>query len=159
MRSSKDPRFVSYALIAGACVLLVAIVIGNRMGSRTIFDANRTTAPEARVTFAPSVEATTASLVERLWKKEQIVRVADDPGFPDPHVTPPPPPPPPPTPTPNPQTPRPVLTQDPNSNVPVWKQTYPPSDPGPTPVGEGMPTSGATTEPLRPGASPTDPHF
>lgn len=172
MRAS-NIRVLSYALIGGAIVLLLAILLGNRMGTHAIFDANRTKQPPVAVTIAPSSEPTTASLVERLWKKEQIVRVAGDPGFPDPHVTPPPTATPRPTAPPPVDTPRPIITQNPSSNIPVWQQTYPP-DAGPTPVGEGQPSGGASTDAAppepsarpsaragrpRPSATPTDPHF
>jgi hypothetical protein len=96
---------LSTVLLMGAATLLIALALGNGMGSRVVsqvaeripqFAASSTPAPEATATDA---QAGTA------WKRTQVMAVATDPGFPDPRVTPAPPPPPPPrrvTPSPSP---------------------------------------------------------
>ena len=83
-------------LIAGV-TLLVAIAIGNAMGSRVLGLATER-GPAIGATPVATPLAEDSSGDTEGWKHEQIVSVATDPGFPDPRVTPEPPPPPPPPP-------------------------------------------------------------
>ena len=106
-------------LIAGG-VLLVAIVVGNAMGSRVL--SQLSTPQNLLPTPVPVVLASnSAEPAAQGWRRLSVVSVATDPGFPDPRVTPEPPPPPPtPRPTKRP-TPRPAATA---VDVPVY--TSPP---------------------------------
>jgi hypothetical protein len=101
---------LSALLIAGAIVLLVSIVIGQRIGDRVLLQTERR-APIAGAGVTPVPEADPSDRGElKNWKRLQVVSVATDPGFPDPRVTRPPAPPPPAvTPTPRP-TPTPRVT-------------------------------------------------
>jgi hypothetical protein len=102
---------LSAILLLGAATLLIALALGNDMGSRVVaqvagripqFTATPTPFPEPSGTDDPESQAA--------WKTVHVMAVATDPGFVDPRVTPPPPPPPPPrpaTPSPSPKpTPR-----------------------------------------------------
>jgi len=79
-------------------VLLVAIVVGQQIGERTIFGATerRVVIPEQLITPVPVDTPGPNEALSRNWKRLQVVSVATDPAFPDPRVTPPP------TPTPKP---------------------------------------------------------
>jgi len=96
---------LSSILLVGAATLLVALAIGNGMGSRVVSQvAGRIPQYAASPTPVPGPASTDAEAAVG-WKRTQVMAVATDPGFPDPRVTPPPPPPPPPrkaTPSPSP---------------------------------------------------------
>jgi hypothetical protein len=133
---------LSALLIAGAIVLLVSIVIGQRIGDRVLLQtASRTPIAGSGVTPVPEANPSDRGELKN-WKRLQVVSVATDPAFPDPRVTRPPTPPPPPV-TP---TPRPTPT------------------PRATPIPEQQPPSLYTSPPLpiplvshEPGASETEP--
>jgi hypothetical protein len=133
---------LSLLLIAGAIVLLISIVIGQRIGDRVLLQTERR-APIAGSGVTPVPEADPSDRGElKNWKRLQVVSVATDPAFPDPRVTRPPAPPPPPV-TP---TPRPTRT------------------PRATPIPEVQPSSLYTSPPLpiplvshEPGAPETEP--
>jgi hypothetical protein len=98
---SRHPR--TAALFAGmGVVLLVAVVVGQQVGERTIFGATerRVVIPDLTVTPIPE-DTGTDEAISRNWQRLQVVSVATDPHFPDPRVTPPPSPSPKPTRTPN----------------------------------------------------------
>jgi hypothetical protein len=109
---------LSALLVAGAVVLLVSILIGQKLGDRVLLQTARR-APAVLSGVTPVPEADTGAHGElKNWKRLQVVSVATDPAFPDPRVTRPPTPPPPPmtprpTPTPPPPVPRGVYTSPP----------------------------------------------
>jgi hypothetical protein len=101
---------LSVLLVAGAVVLLLSILVGQKLGDRVLLQTERRTqVGAAGITPVPEADPSAAGEL-RNWKRLQVVSVATDPGFPDPRVTRPPTPPPPPvTPTPRP-TPTPRVT-------------------------------------------------
>lgn len=110
-------------LIAGAAVLLIAVVIGERMGSRVIGQATE----QSLQSVAPAVSASPGGTPQPYgpdWKRTQSLSAAGDPRFPDPRVPPLPLPTLAPTPSPRPQppTPVPVPTATYNPNLPIWRQ-------------------------------------
>jgi hypothetical protein len=125
-------RFATIVLAAGAAVLLLAVAIGERMGSRVIGQATEQTlqsvSPQA-VTPAPDA---TPQPYGPDWKRSQALSAAGDPRFPDPRVPPQPLPTPLPTATPRPAAAQPVApaTPTPNPNIPIWRQKpFPTSTP------------------------------
>jgi hypothetical protein len=101
-------------LIAGAVVLVVSILIGQKLGDRVLLQTERRV-PIGGLGITPVPEAESSDHGElRNWKRLEVISVATDPAFPDPRVTrPPAPPAPSPTPhraTPIPEAPRPVYT-------------------------------------------------
>jgi hypothetical protein len=97
---------LSALLVAGAVVLLVSILIGQKLGDRVLLQTERRV-PVVGSGVTPVPEADPGNHGElKNWKRLQVVSVATDPAFPDPRVTRPPAPPPRPTPRPTP-TPRP----------------------------------------------------
>lgn len=157
-----DPskRFITIVLAAGAAVLVVAILVGQRMGDR-VLGAASSSGPAAMPIVSPAATATAQSYGPD-WKRSQTLAAAVDPGFPDPRVPPKPVPTVPPTPKP---TERPKLppTPTPNPNLPVWDQApfrrmtaspqasgEPPSPPpsgGPASSNPGPRQDGATPHP------------
>ena len=105
-------------LIGGAVLLLVAIAVGQRLGDRVLSQAT-----EQRLTsgllVTPVPQASDDPYQARNWKREQVVSVATDPGFPDPRVTP-----------------RPTPTPRPTANPPTPPPTAPPT---PVPVRAKLP--------------------
>jgi len=96
-------------LIAGAVVLVVSILIGQRLGDRVLLQTEERV-PIAGSDATPVPEADPSDrLFLKNWKRLQVVAVATDPGFPDPRVTRPPTPTPTPIPTPR-RTPTPAPT-------------------------------------------------
>jgi hypothetical protein len=94
-------------LVAGAVVLLVSILIGQRLGDRVLLQTERR-APIVPVAVTAVPEADNGEHGElKNWKRLQVVSVATDPAFPDPRVTRPPAPPP------APLTPRPTTSPPP----------------------------------------------
>jgi fused signal recognition particle receptor len=106
----------SVLLVAGAIVLLVSIMIGQKLGDRVLLQTERRVPiGEALVTPVPEVQPTNQGPL-RNWKRDQVVSVATDPAFPDPRVTRPPTPTPAPRPKPKPTpTPQPEPTIEPES--------------------------------------------
>ncbi|BDE05381.1 hypothetical protein WPS_06570 [Vulcanimicrobium alpinum] len=77
-------------LIAGALVLVVSILIGQKLGDRVLLQTERRI-PVAGAGITPVPEASPEDRTFfRNWKRLQVVAVATDPAFPDPRVTPPP---------------------------------------------------------------------
>lgn len=101
-------------------MLLIAVGVGERMGSRVIGQANEQTLqsvlPQA-VTPGPNG---TPQAYGPDWKRSQALSAAGDPRFPDPRVPPQPLPTLAPTPKPK---PTPVPTPTPNPNIPIWRQS------------------------------------
>jgi hypothetical protein len=95
-------------MVAGALVLLVSILVGQKLGDRVLLQTEkRVPIVDAGVTPVPTADASDRTFLKN-WKRLQVVAVATDPAFPDPRVTRPPTPRP--TPTPTPHTPEPVPT-------------------------------------------------
>ncbi len=145
MPPSRRPG-LSALLIAGAIVLLVSIVIGQRIGDRVLLQTETRT-PIAGSGVTPVPEANPSDRGElKNWKRLQVVSVATDPAFPDPRVTRPPTPPPPPvTPTPRP-TPTPRATPIPEQPAPSLYT----SPPLPIPLVSHEPGAAETEPPTAP---------
>lgn len=112
MRRRPERRFLSGSLILGGLVLLIAILIGNRLGDRVLTQVAERTQPVATLPTPYVMPSTTPEPPN--WKTVKVVSVATDPHFPDPRVTPPPP-----TPTPTPKrTPRPSPSPSPANPEP-----------------------------------------
>jgi hypothetical protein len=75
-------------LIAGAIVLLVSILIGQKLGDRVLLQTEQRI-PIAGTGVTPVPEAD-ASGEPQNWKRLEVISVATDPGFPDPRLTRPP---------------------------------------------------------------------
>jgi hypothetical protein len=103
-------------LAAGAAVLLIAVVIGERMGSRVMSSATEQSLQSVAPVVSPSAGSQPYGLD---WKRSQALSAAGDPRFPDPRVPPVPLPTLAPTPKPK---PTPVPTPTPNPNIPIWRQ-------------------------------------
>ena len=112
MPPSRRPGLTAL-LVAGAVVLIVSILIGQKLGDRVLLQTERRV-PIAGSGVTPVPDPGSSDRGElKNWKRLQVVSVATDPAFPDPRVTRPPTPPPPPrTPTPRP-TPSPPPTAAP----------------------------------------------
>jgi serine/threonine-protein kinase len=133
---------LSLLLVAGAGLLIVSILIGERLGDRVMLQtAERAPVASELVTAVPDAAPTDARDPAD-WKRLQVIAVATDPGFPDPRVTRPPAPRPPatrsPTPTPAPTPARrrvpytpPPLALPLVSHAPGEVETEPP---GPSPT-------------------------
>ncbi len=108
-------------LVAGALVLLVSILVGQKLGDRVLLQTERRVpVGNALITPVPQVQPTNPGPL-RNWKRDQVVSVATDPAFPDPRVTKPP------TPSPRPSpTPKPSPTPLPPTTVPSSVYTSPP---------------------------------
>jgi hypothetical protein len=136
-------RLPTILLAAGAAVLLLAILLGERMGDRVLGQVARgdVTLPVA-ITPEP---LQTAGPFGPDWKRSMTLTAAADPRFPDPRV------PPEPLPTRVAETPAPVShTPTPNPNIPVWRQQPLPT---PTAAPTAIPTEEPTTAP-QPVSSP-----
>ncbi len=120
-RGGRPPRaFLSWSMILGSLVLLLAIIIGNQLGDRVLSQVTEQTRPLPTPVMPSAVP--TQSQAPQSWKQVQVTAVATDPHFPDPRVTPPPPPTPKPTrrPTPAPTpapTPPPAPSSTPTANL------------------------------------------
>lgn len=116
----------SLLLVAGAVVLLISIVVGQKLGDRVLLQTEkRVPIASGAITPVPDVAASDKGPL-RNWKRDQVVSVATDPAFPDPRVTRPPTPSPPPEPvaTPRPRPtdtppPEPVRTRAPYTSPPL----------------------------------------
>lgn len=124
-------RFPTLVLAAGAIVLLLAVALGQRMGDRSMQQANEQQLQSIIPTPLPSGADTSGTPYGPDWKRSQALSSVGDPRFPDPRVPPQPLPTPLPTPKP---TPRPIVAATPtiNPNIPIWRQrplpTITPSD-------------------------------
>ena len=129
-------RLPTILLAVGAAVLLLAILLGERMGDKVlgqVAHGNLATLPVA-ITPEP---LQTAGPFGPDWKRSMTLTSAPDPRFPDPRV------PPQPLPSRAPATPAPVShTATPNPNIPVWRQ-----QPLPTVAPTAIPTQEPTTAP------------
>ena len=136
---SRRPGF-SALLVAGAIVLVVSILIGQKVGDRVLLQtAQRVPVVGSGVTPIPAVDPSDRVFLKD-WKRLQVVAVATDPGFPDPRVTRTPTPKPPATPEPRTAAPLPAVT---------IKSIYT-SPPLPLPVVSHDPNEGETEAPVPP---------
>ncbi|HTW86114.1 MAG TPA: hypothetical protein VMD91_18730 [Candidatus Sulfotelmatobacter sp.] len=111
MPPSRRPG-LSALLVAGALVLLVSILIGQKLGNRALLQSEqRMPVAGLNITPVPQPSPTDPGNLHD-WKRLQVTAVATDPAFPDPRVTHTPAPTPKPTPTPKP-SPRPTVTVPP----------------------------------------------
>jgi len=149
---------LSSILIAGALVLLIAIVVGQNMGNRVLgLIPSRLPAISATAipTSSPSPDDVSGTLGTQSWKRREVISVATDPAFPDPRVTPEPPPTPTPRPTPRP-TPEPTvpadtpLPDDGSDRVPLYT-----SPPMPVPLVSHDPDDTSSEDGGSPAPSPT----
>lgn len=127
-------RLPTILLAAGAMLLLAAVAIGERMGSRVIGQATEQTLQSVTPqTVTPAPDASPQPYGPD-WKRSQALSAAGDPHFPDPRVPPQPLPTPIPAPT---AHPTPIPTPTPNPNIPIWRQqpfrTMSPAPTGPPP--------------------------
>jgi hypothetical protein len=134
-------------LAAGAAILLLAVVAGQRMGDQVIQQAGQDTLQSVIPTPLASGADASAPPYGPDWKSSQALTAAGDPHFPDPRV------PPQPLPTPLPAvvtraTPTPTPTATPNPNIPIWRQ-----QPLPTMVPTAAPVT-PVPAPSRPAPSP-----
>ena len=130
-------RLPTILLAVGAGVLILAVVIGERMGDRVIGQATDRTLQSATGAVTPEPDAT-AGPYGPDWKRSQALTAANDPRFPDPRVPPQPLPTPLVTPTPAPTVPP---TPTPNPTIPIWRQQPLPTatPPAEAPSGEQSP--------------------
>jgi hypothetical protein len=106
-------------LVAGALVLLVSILIGEKLGDRVLLQTERRVpVGTALVTPVPQTAPSNPGPL-RNWKRDQVVSVATDPAFPDPRVTRPPTP-----------TPRPIARRKPRTPNPTFPAVLPPETGG-----------------------------
>jgi hypothetical protein len=128
---SRRPR-TALTLAGLGVVLLVSIVAGQQIGEHTIFGATerRVDIPEQTVTPLEEDRAGPNEAISRNWQRLQVVSVATDPGFPDPHATPTPTPSPKPSPTAKPAPARTPVSEDTAPPLPVPLVSH---DPGATP--------------------------
>jgi hypothetical protein len=130
---------LSVLLVAGALVLLVSILIGQRLGDRVLLQTEQRL-PLAGSVITPVPAPSVTDPGDLHWKRLQVVSVATDPAFPDPRVTPTPPP------TPRP-TPKPTASARPTERpTPLPAYTSPPL---PVPIASHSPEAEeATTAPV-----------
>jgi hypothetical protein len=132
---------LSALLVAGAVVLIVSILVGQKLGDRVLLQTERRV-PIIGSGVTPVPEADPSARGElKNWKRLQVVSVATDPAFPDPRVTRPPTPPPP------------VYTPPPHRATPIPEPTIPPvrgiytSPPLPLPLVSHDPNETSTEPP------------
>jgi len=148
---------LSQVLIAGALVLVLAILVGLSMGNHVLSQvAGREPVAPTPVPIPTSKPGDVAGSGS-LWKRIQVMAVATDPAFPDPRVTPEPEAAPTPRPTPR-RTPDPRPTRDPDNTYtsppmpfPLVKHT--PVAPGADPEATAGAPESRRTPPARPAAS------
>ncbi len=131
MPPTRRPGFSAF-LVAGALVLLVSILIGQKLGDRVLLQTEqRVPIAGSGVTPVPEAQSSDSGELKN-WKRLQVVSVATDPAFPDPRVTPPPrprataSPTPGPTPKPRPTAAPPSLYTSPPLPVPIV--SHPPDE-------------------------------
>jgi len=112
---------ISALLVAGAIVLMVSILIGEKLGDRVLIQtAERIPIAGAGITPVPDVVQTEHA--DSLgWKRLQVIAVATDPGFPDPRVVRPP-------------TPRPIAAPTPTPSPTATPKRAVPYTPPPMPL-------------------------
>ena len=112
----KPNRLPSILLAAGAGVLLVAILIGERMGDRVLSQVVHAPGMDPIISISAEPSSSSGPFGPD-WKRSEALTSAPDPRFPDPRV----PPVALPTPLPAPAV---VVhhTPTPNPNVPIWRQ-------------------------------------
>ena len=109
-------RLPTIILAAGAAVLLVAILFGERMGDRVLGQVAHGNASTLPVAITPEPLQTSGPFGPD-WKRSMTLTAAPDPRFPDPRV------PPQPLPTHPVETAAPAVhTPTPNPNIPIWRQ-------------------------------------
>ena len=137
----------SIFLLCCAATLLVAIVVGEKMGDRVLHQVTQSAAVPGLVvpSYVPTAEP---SGPVRNWKRAQVITAATDPGFPDPRVTPPPTPEPTPRPTRRP-TPEPTPTPLPPTPVPTVAPSPEPPSATPASTPAFSPTPDTTRPPGR----------
>jgi hypothetical protein len=109
-------RLPTILLAAGAAVLLLAILFGERMGDRVLGQVAHGNAAALPVAITPEPLATAGPFGPD-WKRSMTLTAAPDPRFPDPRV------PPQPLPTRAVETAAPIShTPTPNPNIPIWRQ-------------------------------------
>jgi len=155
--NSMDPqkRRLTVVLLAGAALLIVAILVGKAMGDRVMLHVTEQglTGAGNTLLISPAPGPTAAAAYGPNWKRTQVLAAAPDPGFPDPRV----PPAPLPTPEPTPKaTPRPLPTPMPTPTpmpivTPAPLPTFTPAS-SPSPTG----SPGASASP-RASAQPSAP--
>jgi hypothetical protein len=152
-----DPskRFLTLVLVLGTAVLLLAIVIGQRMGDKVLGSATeRRLSGLQNIVITPAPNQTTGPFGPD-WKRSQALAAAPDPGFPDPRV----PPQPLPTPVPRPSV-SPRATPTYNPAIPIWRQkplpTVAPADVAKQPRSDITPVPPPTETPV-PGPSTRPP--
>lgn len=121
-------------LVAGAVVLLVSIVIGQKLGDRVLLQTERRVPLGSElVTPVPQTQPSDQAPLKN-WKRLQVVSVATDPAFPDPRVTRPP------TPTPQPYVaPRPKPSKAPKPSPSAGAAGGYTSPPLPIPIASHAP--------------------
>ncbi len=145
-------KLPTIVLAAGAIVLLLAVVIGQRMGDRVMQQATEQQSQSGALPEVTPVSGATPQAYGPDWKRSQSLSAASDPRFPDPRVPPQPLPTSPPTPK---AIPTPVPTPTLNPNIPVWRQKpLPTAQPSESPT-QGVPASPA--DEMSPGTSPAPP--
>ena len=131
-------------LVAGAVVLLISIVVGQKLGDRVLLQTEkRVPIVGSGVTPVPAVDPSDKSLLKN-WKRLQVVAVATDPAFPDPRVTRPP--------TPKPAATRPPVVRTPTP-LPTVRSVYTPP-PLPIPLVSHDPNEVETEPPVPSPAGP-----
>jgi hypothetical protein len=117
---------LSFTLLGGAVLLLVAIAVGQRLGDTVLHEVTEQRSAEAGPILTPVPQTSVDPNDTRNWKTEQVVTAATDPAFPDPRATPTPQPhTPPPTARPTPPPPTAAPSIDPDATAtPVY--TSPP---------------------------------
>ena len=109
-------RLPTIILAAGAALLLLAILFGERMGDRVLGQVAHGNASTLPVAITPEPLQTSGPFGPD-WKRSMTLTAAPDPRFPDPRV------PPQPLPTHPVETAAPVAhTPTPNPNIPIWRQ-------------------------------------
>jgi len=142
-------------LALGTLVLLLAILIGQRMGDRVLGSATeRRLEGISAIAITPAPNQTSHPYGPD-WSRSQALTAAPDPNFPDPRV----PPQALPTPVPRPSSASaPVkAVATPNPAIPIWRQRpLPTMTPGPALKASATPTPQAGQSPV-PGPSPAPP--
>jgi len=149
-------RFATVLLAAGALILLLAVVIGERMGNRVIGEATDQTLQSVTAAAVTSAPNASPQAYGPDWKRSQALSAAGDPRFPDPRVPPQPLPTLAPTPTPR---PTPIPTPTPNPNIPIWRQKpFPTLAPSSSAGGQNPAAPSPPGNEVSPEPSPTSPY-
>lgn len=145
--SDPSKRYVAIVLGLGTLVLLLAIVIGERMGYHLLGQSTELSpAILPTVLITPEPPDAGSGVYGPDWKRSETLSGAPDPGFPDPRVPPVPLPTRQPAPKPSALPPTPT----PNPNIPIWRRQSPmptPIPPTTTPQAQAAVSPGATSPP------------